>query len=255
MADKERRWLVSIVPRTGNEWPYETDAAVWGLNAATSLKQIILRYRLDGIDVDFEARNANHTIFTTAMCSLFENLKHQLPGAIVSAAFYGNPEYPDTVEQSQTIPLYRELKAKCDALIDFYNYQNYANWIEGGSTGKNFQHVKTMGKEFGWEKFVWGVGVGGVPNHPADKWKWWPSNPGKFGPDIMQALLDYNHEDGKDTLGKYPKDMRGAFTWAGEFSVMCKPHSWCIEDQFRRQLVMPELGLPNVECSCPDGSK
>ena len=251
MADTERRWLVSIVPRTGNQWPYETDASVWGLNAAISLKQIILRYRLDGIDVDFEARGANRTIFTTAMCSLFENLKHQLPGAIVSAAFYGNPDYSDDQVQSQTIPLYRDLKAKCDPLVDLYSYQNYANWIDG-PTGTNVKHVKQMGKEFGWEKFVWGVGVGGVPGHQ-DKWKWWPSDPGKNGPAIMQGLLDDNDEHGKDMRGKYPKDMRGAFTWASEFSARCTPNRWCIEDQFRQQLVMPELGLPNMECVCQDG--
>ncbi len=239
MADKERRWLVSIVPRNGNQWPYETNASVWGLNAATSLKQIILRYRLDGIDVDFEDRGADHDVFTTAMCSLFENLKHQLPGAIVSAAFYGNPDSTPRQTSSQTIPLYRDLKKKCDPIIDLYNYQNYANWID--ETAPNVKHVKQMGDEFGWEKFVWGVGVGGDGQ---GKWKWWPSNPGKYGPEIMQRLLA--------TTGK---DMRGVFTWAGEFSANCKPNPWCIEEQFRQQLVAPELGLPDTDCVCSNEKK
>ena len=61
-ADQKRRWLVSIVPRNGNEWPYfpgwkpedhggVESTAEWGNNAFESLKEIILRYRLDGIDV------------------------------------------------------------------------------------------------------------------------------------------------------------------------------------------------------------
>ena len=224
------------MPRDGNQWPYTVEPEVWGANAAASLKQLILRYRLDGIDVDFEDAHANPDVFTSAMCSLFRRLKQQLPGAIVSAAFYGNPSASKQSDQIRTIPLYEQLKAKCDDLIDFYNYQNYANWID--DTGTNVQHIVAMGNAFGWEKFVWGVGVGGQLR--STKWKWWPQNPGVAGPDIMRNLL----------ADKDGKRMRGVFTWAGEFSVHSCTPKWCIEDQFAQQLASPDVASPATACSC-----
>ena len=232
--DKERRWLVSIVPRDGNQWPYEVEPDEWGANAAASLKQIILRYRLDGIDVDFEDPHADPRVFTTAMCSLFKNLKEQLPGAIVSAAFYGNPS--NTYPLQGTIPLYKDLKAQCDDLIDVYNYQNYANWVD--DTNANVRNIRLMGEHFGWDKFVWGVGVGGQAH--STTWRWWPSRPGVNGPAIMQQLL----------ADEKAKHMRGVFTWAGEFSDgFCEP-KWCIEDQFKQQLDAPDNALPPTPCAC-----
>ena len=52
-ADEKRRWLVSVIPREGTQWPHIPEVGddapeVWGSNAAASLEQIILRYRLDG---------------------------------------------------------------------------------------------------------------------------------------------------------------------------------------------------------------
>lgn len=236
--DKDRRWLVSIVPREGNAWPYKIEANDWGANAAASLKQIILRYRLDGIDVDFEDPHSNQTIFTTGMCSLFRNLKQHLPGVIVSTAFYGNPEAQPRSEIQRTIPLYKKLKTQCDDSIDFYNYQNYANWVDDVSS--NIRHIQMMGHEFGWRKFVWGIGVGGQRN--SQKWRWWPSNPGVKGAQIMQSLLADDEA----------KEMLGVFTWAGEMSKKyCYP-SWCAEDKFRQQLAAPDVAVEETPCSCHD---
>ena len=199
MEEKERRWLVSIIPREGTQWPHETTAEDWGANAAASLKQIILRYRLDGIDVDFEGAGADPEVFTTAMCSLFYHLKEMLPGAIVTTAFYGNPD-----ANVQTIPLYQKLQEECDERIDLYLYQDYANWDP--SVSSNVKHIGQMGKLFGWEKFLWGVGVGGSQN---GRWRWWPSMaPRETGTTIMQALQapGVNYADSR---GKQPSDRLG----------------------------------------------
>jgi hypothetical protein len=234
-ADKNRRWLVSIVPRDGNQWPYTITPEEWGANAAASLKEIILRYRLDGVDVDFEDSGANPTVFTTGMCSLFRHLKADLgPKVIISAAFYGNPH--GTV---QTIPLYTALKAKCDEHIDLYNYQNYANWVDNVNT--NVANVKTVGQQFGWEKFIWGVGVGGKTGRHF--FRWWPSDPGVMGAEIMRQLL----QDAQ------AKEMRGAFTWAAEFSKKtCEP-KWCIEDRLHGLLREPLGAILPPSCACHDG--
>ena len=50
-----------------------------GENAAVSLEAIILRYRLDGIDVDFEGYldSSHYDVFTSALCSLFSALRER----------------------------------------------------------------------------------------------------------------------------------------------------------------------------------
>ena len=54
-----------------------TDHSRRGKNAAESLEDIILRYRLDGIDVDFEGflTSNNYQVFTSALCTLFSALR------------------------------------------------------------------------------------------------------------------------------------------------------------------------------------
>ena len=97
-----------------------------------------------------------------------------------------------------------------------------------------------MGNEFGWEKFVWGVGVGGQVG--SEKWVWWPSNPGLSAVQIMQNLLADDEA----------KQMRGVFTWAGEMSKLyCYP-KWCLEDKFKQQLATPGVAVPETPCNCQD---
>ena len=245
--DAERRWLVSIVPRDGNQWPGPAQHGqncsdripeCWGENAAASLERIILRYRLDGIDVDFEDAKANPVTFSAAMCSLFSNLRRRLPGVIISAAFYGNPD-----ASRQTIDLYFKVWEDCGHHITFINYQNYANWVEGPDA--NQKHVLAMGEAFGWDKFVWGVGVGGGSGGGA--WRWWPANPGWTGATITQNLL----KSGNIGLGgSKAEDMLGAFTWAGEFSELCDP-PWCVEDLLAAALNGKVWG--GDKCNCPNG--
>ena len=94
-ARSTRRWLVSIIPKEENQWPHGVSAERWGRNAAASLERLILRYRLDGIDVDYEAAGNDaypngYGVFTESMCSLFSHLQERLPGVLITASFYGN---------------------------------------------------------------------------------------------------------------------------------------------------------------------
>ena len=158
--DKERRWLVSIVPRDGNQWPYVVEPDEWGANAAASLKQIILRYRLDGIDVDFEDPHADPRVFTTAMCSLFKNLKEQL--RVRLSQRHSTAIRQLTNDNSRQSRCTKTLKAQCDDLIDVYNYQNYANWVD--DTNANIRNIRLMGEHFGWDS-LWGVGRWAARRH------------------------------------------------------------------------------------------
>ena len=152
-------------------------------------------------------------MFCTALCTLFNKLKEWNSDVIISAAFYGDPH-----GNKQTIPLYQDLKAMCDAKIDYYNYQSYANWVDSvPKIEAAIKYVGDPGTGFGWEKLVWGVGVGGQTGNTA--WRWWPSDPGLAAYNIMQELL------------RVAPSHAGAFTWAGEFSEQSCDPAWCIEQR------------------------
>jgi hypothetical protein len=77
-ADTNRVWLGSLLPLEGCgikqqcNWDGSITPDAWGRNAALSLKQIILRYRLDGLDFNIEHQRKNR--FGAYLCSLFEHL-------------------------------------------------------------------------------------------------------------------------------------------------------------------------------------
>lgn len=166
-----------------------------------------------------------HTVFVPAMCSLFGNLTKRLPKVVISVAFYGNPQYGSSDQRRRSIDLYGAVRDTCGKPgaprgdhVSLYLYQNYANWVDG--VDSNVAHVKQIGELYstgwnGWDRLVWGVGVGGDPN-----WKWYPSDPGIAGRGIMQHLL----QDEK------AKHLRGTFTWAGEYSEQSCTPAWCVED-------------------------
>lgn len=184
---------------------------------------------------DFEAAAANRDKFHTAMCTLFTKLKEWNSDVIISAAFYGNPG-----ANKQTIPLYQDLKAQCDDKIDFYNYQNYANWVD--SVPASLAAIKAMGDPttgFGWEKIVWGVGVGGQSGSAA--WRWWPSDPGYAAYQMMQELLNV------------APSHAGVFTWAGEFSKQSCTPKWCIETHMAAMYENGRDWQPPTGCTCTNG--
>lgn len=82
--DEDKRvWLFSLGTNAGR-WS-GTAAEEWGKNAADALEKIILRYRLDGIDVNIEAPRSG---FTSYMCSLFRHLKDIDPQLVITVTPY-----------------------------------------------------------------------------------------------------------------------------------------------------------------------
>ena len=85
----------------------------------------------------------------------------RLPNVVISIALYGNPEMPEACPGRCTIGQYLHLKDTCGDLVDIYLYQNYANQKDDQDTNKRY--IENVGNLFGWEKFAFGVGVGGEP--------------------------------------------------------------------------------------------
>lgn len=117
----------------------------------------------------------------------------RLPNVVISIALYGNPDLPDACPGRCTIGQYSHLKDTCDDLVDAYLYQNYANQENDQST--NIKHIEAVGKEFGWGKLGFGVGVGNDP------WRWYPDQPGTAGKSLLSTLL-------KGPNGQYMRGVR-----------------------------------------------
>ena len=86
-AQDTRVWLASLDIAAGN---WNVNGAItpdqWGTNAAASLEKIILRYRLDGIDVNIEMGRTNFGLY---MCAMFKHLRAIDPKMITTLTPWG----------------------------------------------------------------------------------------------------------------------------------------------------------------------
>eukprot|EP01047_Picozoa_sp_COSAG01_P026727 COSAG01_NODE_1732_length_9368_cov_13.977452_2_plen_427_part_00 len=224
--DNRRVWLATMVPNYGyltgvkdsGNWHNPSGVSLspdeWGRNAAESLGKIILRYRLDGIDVNIERGapsmqpgTSSAVDFGRYICAMVRYLKMQLGASLVTSfTFY-----------SQTISRYAEVARQCGANVTLANYMTYTpdrrqvdKWITEAAS------------HFGWSKTMFAVidqtGHGVKPD-----------------PEIARQLLV-----------SHPQ-IRGVMVWTGEYSSKCDP-PWCVEEKLKHALVgMPP---PPGKCTC-----
>ena len=135
---QERVWLGSMVPLFAHCGPQEQcnwaggglSAEEWGQNAALSLQQIILRYRLDGLDFNIEA--GDHPNFGQYLCSLFKHLNHRMgPGLI----------YTLTPCCSMG-PSYQQVYDQCPSNVSLMQVQTYGSWT---SVSDNLHYWQRIG--------------------------------------------------------------------------------------------------------------
>ena len=94
----------------------------WGRNAAVSLGRIILRYQLDGLDINIEngvgspaIRSSSPVEFGNYICAMLLHLQTQLSKDIVtSLTFY-----------IQTMPHYNEIAKQCGQVVTLANFMTY----------------------------------------------------------------------------------------------------------------------------------
>ena len=93
----------------------------WGRNAAASLGSIILRYRLDGIDINIEngggspAMRGSSVEFGNYICAMLLHLQTQLSTDIVTSLTY----------YSQTASHYNEVAKQCGHVVTLANFMTY----------------------------------------------------------------------------------------------------------------------------------
>ncbi|XP_065865557.1 chitinase 2-like [Euphorbia lathyris] len=89
----------------------------WVSNAIRSISEIVRKYDLDGIDIDYEHFHATPDMFAECIGRLFFYLKQQRIVSFTSIAPYDN---------NSVQPYYLALWKKYGHLIDYVNFQFYA---------------------------------------------------------------------------------------------------------------------------------
>lgn len=141
--DAARVWLASMIPGSYSQW--SGNAADWAKNAAASLAEIILRYRLDGIDINIES---NYADYPGHICALSRQLR-QLMGAEVVVS---------VTPWSNTHSSYEQLISKCPEGITLHNYQTYSDGgFSPGASGAIPSSLTSYAAKAGWNKTTWGV--------------------------------------------------------------------------------------------------
>ncbi|XP_006662357.1 chitinase 1-like [Oryza brachyantha] len=92
------------------------DEDSWVSNAVDSLSGIIDTYQLDGIDIDYEQFNGDEALFARCIGRLLTELKARYPALVTSIAPYKDTE-----------GYYQALWSSYQEVIDYVNYQFYAN--------------------------------------------------------------------------------------------------------------------------------
>ena len=226
-ADSSRVWLASMVPNYGLQHTGTIDngnwaggklsPAEWGKNASESLGRIILRYRLDGIDINIEAgspaitaRNSE-VAFGRYICALVGQLKADFGvGLVTSFTFYAG-----------TFSHYEQVAKQCKDNVTMANWMTYST-----NTKQDIADIGKAAAAFGWDKVMFGVQTGG----------------GSVSPRLQAGLAMVA------TLRQEHPPMRGVFFWTGETSSQCKP-AWCAEYLLAAAMRGERIG-GKIDCKC-----
>lgn len=222
-TNDHRVWLASLDTSAG-KWNGAISAEQWGKNAAQSLEQIILRYRLDGIDVNIEATRND---FGAHICSMFRSLREIDPGMITTVTPWG----------ARWSSMYTQI-GSCKDDLSWANYQTYSD--PGFSPCRTPRHGNELQCSIppmvsiaattygGFSKVAWGVST--------------ESN--RFRPSVASGVAFQRR------FQNLHREMRGVMIWTSEFSSVCSP-PWCYDNLLARAMAGEEIQQNEVEeCNC-----
>ena len=224
-AQDNRVWMASLDIYAGN-WNNAIPAEQWGMNAARTLEKIILRYRLDGIDVNIEASRSN---FGPHICAMFKHLRSIDPGMLTTLTPWG-----------QRWSQYSQVAA-CKDDLSWANYQTYSDL--GFNPCIMFRNppqcavpssLSTIAAAYGgFHKVAWGVSTESL----------------NFRPAVASGLAFQKY------FQETHPDMRGVAVWTSEFSSVCSP-PWCYDELLAKVIAGEAVDLQGLEvtrCNC-DGA-
>jgi hypothetical protein len=141
-------WLLSLLPlndahgiRDNGNWGGHITPDEWGKNAAESLEKIILRYRLDGMDLNIEKARSQ---FAQYICSMFRQLNERMGGGLT---FTGTPYSHSWAPYSNE---YQDMATVCPEQIAWMNWQTYDDYSSRTHKLNHPEYIKRTADVFGW---------------------------------------------------------------------------------------------------------
>lgn len=142
------QFVSSTTPAREVDWYDPNDTSAWIANAVASISSLASQYSITGVDIDYENFPQSTAAFTDCIGGLISQLKSSGAISFASIAPFGN-----------TRALYADLFQKYGNVIDYVNYQFYADGLTTQSDYVNkFNDVATT---FGSDKLLASVEVSG----------------------------------------------------------------------------------------------
>lgn len=127
------QWISDSQPARSVDWYDPADTATWVANAVSSITALAAEYSITGIDIDYETFPQGSATFTACIGGLIKELKDAGTISVASIAPFG-----------QVRTIYSELYQSYGNLIDYVNYQFYAEGLTTQSEYVNkFNEVAT----------------------------------------------------------------------------------------------------------------
>jgi hypothetical protein len=198
---------------TDRTLPRSTDTVI-----RRSLGAVILRYRLDGLDINIEKPRKNFGLY---VCSLIRHLKDWLDAPDLVITVTPNPGMGT---------YYGQVATQCGVNVSLAQYQTYSDSSQKYDPKSG--GWAELASHFGWGKTTWGVGTsngrGAQKTRPA-----------------VQKGLSVQRQ-----IQQLHPEARGVFVWTAEYSARCRP-AWCVEKLLARTMRGEAVPPPEAaNCMC-----
>jgi len=130
------------------DWYDPADTNAWIANAVRSITSLASQYAITGVDIDYENNLTGSTTFTTCIGQLITQLKNAGTITVASIAPFG-----------QTRSVYADLFQSFGGVIDYVNYQFYADGLT--TQAEYVSKFNDLATTFGADKLLISVAVNG----------------------------------------------------------------------------------------------
>ena len=184
----------------GNDPAYFSPTSIdsWVSNAVSSLTEIIKRYQLDGIDIDYEHFKADPDTFAECIGKLITTLKRNKVISFASIAPFDNDQV-----QKQYLALWR----KYGHQIDYVNFQFYA-YDKGTTVPQFLDYFKTQSSNYNGGKVLVSFGTDASGGLKPDKGFFQACEKLK-NQQQLHGIFIWSADDSKANSFRYEKEAQG----------------------------------------------